>query len=58
MKSNKSGNTLIEEKSNRAIKKCEEWLSYCLSVGWDKKDLDGLEKLFWKYRDAKTGELK
>lgn len=37
------------EKSQRAIKACAEWLAYCLSIGWSRDDLDGLEELWWKF---------
>jgi hypothetical protein len=36
-------------KTNKAIKECARWLAYCMEIGWDKKDLDMLEKLWWKY---------
>jgi hypothetical protein len=45
-------------KSKRAITKCAKWLAYCLEIGWDKKDLPELEKLWWKHRSKDTGELK
>lgn len=35
----------------KGIKKCSQWLSYCLSIGFKKEDLDALEKLWWKHRD-------
>ena len=38
-------------KTSRAIKKCAEWLAYCLSIGWNKKSLDGLERIWWEYHD-------
>jgi hypothetical protein len=38
-------------RQQRAVKKCAEWLVYCLSIGWRKEDLDALEKLWWKYHD-------
>jgi hypothetical protein len=36
-------------KTNKAIKECARWLAYCIEIGWEKKDLDMLEKLWWKY---------
>jgi hypothetical protein len=38
-------------KSIKAIRACAKWLSFCLSIGWSKSDLDALEALWWKYRD-------
>jgi len=29
----------------RKVKKCAEWLAYCLEIGWDKSQLDALEKV-------------
>jgi hypothetical protein len=37
--------------TNRAVKKCAEWLSYCLSIGWEKSHIDELEALWYKYHD-------
>ena len=39
-----------------AVKKCAAWLSYCLSIGWAKSDLDFLQALWWKYHD-KNGDI-
>jgi hypothetical protein len=38
-------------KKVKALKACLKWLSYCLEIGWDINDIDGLEKLWWKYHD-------
>jgi hypothetical protein len=35
-------------------KLCCEWLSYCLSVGWKKEQLDALEAIFWNHRGWET----
>jgi len=35
----------------KAIIACARWLSYCLSIGWRKDQLDALEALWWKYHD-------
>jgi len=35
-------------KSKKAIQKCANWLAFCLRIGWDKKDLDKLEDLWWQ----------
>ena len=43
-------------RSRQAIRKCADWLSYCLSIGWRKSDLDALQALWWKYHDE-NGEL-
>lgn len=44
-------------RTQRAIKKCAEWLGFCLSIGWDKGELDDLEALWWQYHDD-YGRLK
>jgi hypothetical protein len=44
-------------RSKEAIRKCAEWLAYCLSIGFDKASLKELESLWWKYHDNK-GNLK
>lgn len=28
---------------------CAQWLAYCLSIGWDKSDLDELQRIWWQY---------
>jgi hypothetical protein len=40
----------------KAIQKCAEWLAYCLSIGWKKRDLDRLERLWWEHHD-RYGQL-
>lgn len=40
-----------------AVRKCAEWLAYCLSIGWKRSDLDALKALWWKYHDER-GHLK
>ena len=40
-----------------AVRRCAEWLAYCLEIGWNKADLDFLESLWWKYHDER-GNLK
>lgn len=39
------------------VKKCAEWLAYCLSIGWNKSDLTGLENIWHKFKDE-NGNLK
>lgn len=39
--------------NRKAITKCAEWLSFCLSIGWEKEHLDGLEKIWWEHHDEK-----
>lgn len=39
-----------------AIRKCAEWLAYCLRIGWRREQLDALEALWWKHHDH-TGRL-
>lgn len=36
---------------NQNIKKCAEWLAFCLDIGFTKEQLPELEKLWYKYRD-------
>ena len=36
---------------NKKIKKCAEWLAYCLEIGWSKNDLDGLQELWMANHD-------
>ena len=35
----------------RKAKKCAEWLAYCLEIGWDKSQIDALEKLWMDNHD-------
>jgi hypothetical protein len=45
------------QRKEAGIRKCAAWLIYCLSIGWDKSALDGLEKIWWTYKDG-NGNLK
>jgi hypothetical protein len=47
----------MEEKTRQATRACAEWLAYCLSIGWNKAQLDELEALWWKHHDEQ-GNLK
>lgn len=47
-----------EQKTHRAVKSCAEWLNYCLEIGWDKSQLDALEKLWWEHHDNKGRLIK
>jgi hypothetical protein len=40
-----------EMSKSKAILACAQWLSYCLSIGWPKTDLDELERLWYQYHD-------
>lgn len=40
------------------VKKCAEWLAYCLSIGWDKKDVPSLEKLWMEFHDYKGNVIR
>jgi len=31
------------------VRLCAEFLVRCLDNGWEKKDLDGLEKIWWDF---------
>lgn len=46
-----------DEKTTKGLQLCAEWLSYCLSIGWRKEALDGLEKTWWELHDS-NGKLK
>jgi len=39
--------------SLKALSACARWLSFCLSIGWRRDQLDALEALWWQYHDAK-----
>lgn len=34
-----------------ALRECARWLSYCVSIGWPRDQLDGLEAIWWQYHD-------
>lgn len=34
-----------------ASRKCAEWLSECLRLGWPKDSLDQLQALWWEHHD-------
>jgi hypothetical protein len=40
-----------------ALRLCGQWLATCLELGWSQRELDDLERLWWKYRD-RHGNLK
>lgn len=46
------------EKKTQGIKKCAEWLRYCLEIGWKKEQLDALEKIWWDFHDGNGNLLK
>lgn len=50
-------NRLREGRTQMAIMKCHEWITYCLRIGWKKEQVDGLEVIFWQHRDE-NGNLK
>ena len=41
----------VSRRSHRGVKRCAEWLDYCLEIGWDKSQIDELEALWWKHHD-------
>ena len=47
---------LPERATVGALRKCAEWLAYCLSIGWRREQLDALEALWWQHHD-RTGRL-
>ena len=34
-----------------AVRQCAEWLATCLQLGWQRRDLDALEAMWWKHHD-------
>lgn len=40
-----------ENVTQRAQIACAQWLTACLSFGWEKSDLDWLETLWWRHHD-------
>lgn len=46
-----------ERPTLEGLRKCAEWLAYCLKIGWRKDQLDQLEELWWQVRNHR-GELK
>lgn len=46
-----------KERTQLGLIRCLEWLAYCLSIGYKQSDLNGLEKIFWTFKD-KNGNLK
>ena len=47
----------VSIRSHRAYAKCAKWLAYCLEIGWNKSQLDALEKLWWEHHNCRTGEV-
>ena len=39
---------------NQKARLCAEWMNYCLSIGWPKRDLDGLQRVFYRCRGWET----
>ena len=35
----------------RGARRCAQWLTECLRIGWTRQDLDRLERLWWRYHD-------
>lgn len=50
--------TAEEPRTHKALKACADWLGYCLSIGWEKSQLDALEKIWWQHRDNKGNLIK
>ncbi len=46
-----TGGAVSEQPTTAALKKCAEWLAFCLSIGWSRDQLDALEALWWKHHD-------
>lgn len=40
-----------DQPTSAALRACASWLAACLTFGWQKSDLDGLEALWWRYHD-------
>ncbi len=50
------GPAVPERATIAALRKCAEWLAYCLSIGWHREQLEALEALWWRHHD-RTGRL-
>lgn len=49
--------TVAQERATvAALRKCAEWLAYCLRIGWRREQLDSLEAIWWQHHDH-TGRL-
>jgi hypothetical protein len=48
---------MAEQRTQKAIRECGEWLVACLRMGWGKDSLDALEALWWEHHDER-GNLK
>ena len=49
--------TSLEEYTMPRIRQnrlCLEWIRYCESIGWMKKDIPTLVDIFWQYRGWQT----
>jgi len=42
----------ISERTTKGIKLCAEFLLKCLSFGWKKETLAGLERIWWQHHDG------
>lgn len=38
-------------RSTKAIRTCAEWLAFCIRIGWPRRDLDALERIWWDCHD-------
>jgi hypothetical protein len=43
--------SMTTHNQRKAIERCARWLTYCLSIGWPREDLDELEAIWWRYHD-------
>lgn len=38
-------------RSQKAAKACAQWLVFCLRIGWQRSQLDALERVWWEHHD-------
>ena len=51
--SSDSRSATYREPTRKALEDCSRWLSFCLSIGWEKSALDRLQEIWWEYHDDK-----
>lgn len=46
-----SGKNELSVPHPNANRRCLEWLTYCLQIGWPPDDLVALQKIWWEHHD-------
>lgn len=44
-------NLSSDNRSQKAMLACLNWLTYCLKIGWNVNDVPRLESLWWEFHD-------